>query len=229
MRHGFSAVIEEYARCCSQRLPVLFGLAVIENQLDETAELHLLGRDEMLAREPALLRRARELMPALPFSRLDCLVVDEMGKDISGSGMDTNVIGRKPARRRRGRGPGDHADLRPRPHGGERGQRHRHRRWPTSPRRASSPPIDREATADQRADRDGAGASPGCHWRSTTTRDALAAAYATSGAASPAEFRVAWIRNTLEVGELLVSEALAGDVAGHAGPRGRWKARSRSR
>ena len=44
--------------------------------------------------------------------------------------------------------------------------------------------------------------------------DALAAAYATSGAASAAEFRIAWIRNTLDVGELLVSEALAGEVAG---------------
>ena len=109
------------------RLPVLFGLAIIENQLDETAELHLLGRDEVLAREPALLRRARELMPALRLSRLDCLVVDEMGKDVSGSGMDTNVIGRKPLDGVRGGGPRDHAHLRPRPHPGERGQRPRRR------------------------------------------------------------------------------------------------------
>ena len=45
--------------------------------------------------------------------------------------------------------------------------------------------------------------------------DALGAAYATSGAASPAEFRLAWIRNTLEVEELLVSEALAGEASAH--------------
>ena len=123
VRHGFPAVIDEYAGVLLARLPVLFALAVIENQFDQTAELHLLGRDEVLAREPALLRRACELMPSLPFSRLDCLVVDEMGKDVSGSGMDTNVIGRKPAGDGSRGGTRDHPDRRPRPHPGERGQR----------------------------------------------------------------------------------------------------------
>ena len=193
------------------RLPVLFGLAVIENQLDETAELHLLGRDEMLAREPALLRRARELMPALRLSRLDCLVVDEMGKDISGSGMDTNVIGRKPLDGGAAEGPAITRifvrDLTPASEGNAIGigladfvtTRLIAAVDPEATRinavTAMAPDIARLPLA---FDHDA---------------DALAAAYATSGATSAAEFRMAWIRNTLEVGELLVSEALADELA----------------
>ena len=199
VRHGFSAVIEEYAKVLLDRLPVLFGLAVIENQLDETAELHLLGRDEVLAREPALLRRARELMPALRLSRLDCLVVDEMGKDISGSGMDTNVIGRKPLDGGVAAGPAITRifvrDLTPASEGNALGigaadfvtTRLIDAVDPTATRinavTAMAPDIARLPLA---FDRDA---------------DALAAAYATSGATSVAEFRMAWIRNTLEVGE----------------------------
>jgi hypothetical protein len=211
VRHGFSAVIEECGRALLERLPVLFGLAVIENQLDETAELHLLERDEVLEREPALLRRARELMPALRLSRLDCLVVDEMGKDVSGSGMDTNVIGRK------------------QPAGGAAA-------GPEVTRifvRDITPASDGNALgvgfADFVTTRLAAAVDPEVTMINALTAmapeaarlplafdddvDALAAAYATSGAASMEEFRMAWIRNTLDVGELLVSEALSGEVA----------------
>lgn len=78
-----------------QKLSVLFGLAVIENARGETAEVKALKPEEFLEEEPKLLRRAYELMARLPINAIDLLIVDEMGKDISGTGMDTTIIGRK--------------------------------------------------------------------------------------------------------------------------------------
>jgi hypothetical protein len=211
VRHGFSAVIEEYAKVLLDRLPVLFGLAIIENQLDETAELHLLGRDEVLAREPTLLHRARELMPALRLSRLDCLVVDEMGKDISGSGMDTNVIGRKPLDGCVAEGPAIT------------------RIFVRDLTSASEGNAIGVGLADFVTTRLIAAVDPDATRINALTAmapdvarlplafdddaDALAAAYATSGATSAAECRMVWIRKPLDVGDLLVSDALADELA----------------
>jgi hypothetical protein len=74
---------------------IVGGLAIVENPNDETAELHFFEPEAIgTAAEAEVLRRARALLGALPFDALDVLVVDEMGKNISGTGMDTNVIGR---------------------------------------------------------------------------------------------------------------------------------------
>jgi hypothetical protein len=92
---GLRRLIPEAARLAAQRGLLLGGLAVLENQHDETAEVHGLRPDEVGADpETALLDRARDLMPSIPFGDLDVLVVDRMGKDVSGAGIDTNVVGR---------------------------------------------------------------------------------------------------------------------------------------
>jgi hypothetical protein len=70
------------------------GLAVIENAYHETASVHVLHPDEFYDREKELLETAKEMLPRLPFKDIDVLVVDEIGKNISGVGMDTNVTGR---------------------------------------------------------------------------------------------------------------------------------------
>jgi len=73
----------------------LGGLAIIENAYDRTACVEFLEPHEIAAAgERALQLRAKQLMAALPFPDLDVLVVDEMGKNISGTGMDTNILGR---------------------------------------------------------------------------------------------------------------------------------------
>lgn len=92
---GLREIIPRVARKLVETCPIVGGVAIIENQYGRTAEIHALPAADM-AREPEtkLLERARELMPSLPFDQIDVLVVDEMGKDISGAGMDTNVIGR---------------------------------------------------------------------------------------------------------------------------------------
>lgn len=69
------------------------GLAILEDGLDQTAELHAIPAAELMTREPTLLERHRGYFPRLPIDDLNVLVVDEIGKNFSGTGMDTNVIG----------------------------------------------------------------------------------------------------------------------------------------
>jgi hypothetical protein len=74
---------------------VLGGLAIVENAFDRAAEILLLEPDDIGGPgEAAVLERAKTLMPGIPFDAVDVVVVDQMGKNISGSGLDTNVIGR---------------------------------------------------------------------------------------------------------------------------------------
>lgn len=73
---------------------VLFGVGVVENAYEEIARLEAITPEKIPARESELLVEAARLMPRLPVEALDILFVDEMGKDYSGTGMDTNVLGR---------------------------------------------------------------------------------------------------------------------------------------
>ncbi len=77
-------------------LPIVGGVAIVEDQHDDTAIIEGVPQAGFLHREAELLEIAYDIMPTLPFDEIDVLVVDEQGKDISGQGMDTNVIGRRP-------------------------------------------------------------------------------------------------------------------------------------
>jgi hypothetical protein len=94
IRHGFPAIFKEVLPVIRRALPFFFGVGIIENQYDQTASLHLLEPKDFYEGEKALLQRSREIMPRLPFKQMDILVVDEIGKNISGAGMDPNVTGR---------------------------------------------------------------------------------------------------------------------------------------
>ena len=74
---------------------IFAGLAILEDGFDRTAELHAVAAGDILTREPALLARHLDYFPALPCDELGVLVVAEIGKTFSGTGMDTNVIGRR--------------------------------------------------------------------------------------------------------------------------------------
>ena len=74
--------------------PLVGGIALVENFEEEIGHLEAVPAGSFLDREPALLERAYDEMPTLPVDDVDLLVVDEIGKEISGAGMDTNVIGR---------------------------------------------------------------------------------------------------------------------------------------
>ncbi len=86
--------IVEMGRLALEKLPVIGGLAIVENGYEETAWIEALLPAEMEEGEKKLLQYAAGLLPRLPVQQLDVLIVDEMGKNFSGTGMDTNVIGR---------------------------------------------------------------------------------------------------------------------------------------
>ena len=94
MHLGYERVIRSMAAVLLQNAPVLGGVAILENQFHDTARLLVLPREEIETAEDALLAEARALMPLLPFEEIDLLIVDRIGKNISGAGMDPNVIGR---------------------------------------------------------------------------------------------------------------------------------------
>lgn len=92
--HGFVTTVEAMLPVILDAVPVPGGLAIVENGANEVADIVAIPGDDVLAVEADVLPRARDLLPTLPFDRIDLLVVDTMGKDISGTGMDPNVIGR---------------------------------------------------------------------------------------------------------------------------------------
>lgn len=87
--------IRQVAEVLFVRAPVWAGLAILENATGGVAELVGLRADEIVAREPALLLRSKELGAKIPFHEIDIALVERMGKNISGTGMDCYVIGRK--------------------------------------------------------------------------------------------------------------------------------------
>ncbi len=93
-RLGHESVIRETAKIILGKVPVLFAVAILEDQHHQTHDVRVIRGDEILREEDALFAKSRELLPRLPFPTIANLIVDEIGKEISGSGMDTNVIGR---------------------------------------------------------------------------------------------------------------------------------------
>ncbi len=83
----------EMGECVIESGKIFAGLALLEDGFDRTAELHALQPGDILGHEPSLLERHRNYFPTLPVDDINILVVNEIGKTFSGTGMDTNVIG----------------------------------------------------------------------------------------------------------------------------------------
>ncbi len=219
-RAALSDDLGEIIRRCGRELlrtlPVTFGAAVLENQDHHVCELRLVPAREIELVELLLQTEARALLPGLPLDDVDLLIVDEMGKDISGAGLDPNVIGRtisrwsvqrtRPRIARilvRGLTPGSHGnasglgfvDV-------------------ATPRLVEA--IDFDVTAIN--------AVTACVPEDVrlpltlpTERDAVAAALATVRPHSLEDVRIVHIANTSEVGRLLVSEGCLSALAGRDG------------
>jgi hypothetical protein len=91
---GYESVMLEVSEFVLGKLPRVYGLALIEDSYHHLAEIAPLKGPEIIELEPALLRKAREWMPSLPFREIDVLILDQIGKNISGAGMDPNITGR---------------------------------------------------------------------------------------------------------------------------------------
>ncbi len=93
--YPFDELIPATAKMVIETGKILGGLALIENAYHETAEIVFVPAQDIPEKEPELLNRAKNYMPSLPVESADVLVLDFIGKDISGVGMDPNIIGRR--------------------------------------------------------------------------------------------------------------------------------------
>ncbi|MDI7260554.1 MAG: lactate racemase domain-containing protein [Thermodesulfobacteriota bacterium] len=213
VHYGYREVIPEIGRIILERLPILLGVGIVENIYDETAMVQAIPPSQFLVEEKRLLAEAKRLMARLPFDKMDVLIVDEMGKNISGTGMDTNVIGRimfigekEPERPRITRIVV--LNLTDESHGNAVGigladyttQRLLEKMdpWATSINAitAMTPEKGRIPIVLK------------------TDKEAMEAALNTIGAVDPEKARVVHIKNTLEIGELDISEAFMREVEG---------------
>ncbi len=95
MNYSFGQIVRSVAKEVLDKCRIVAGLAIVENAYDQTAKLAAIPPESFEEEEKELLVLAKKLMPRLPFETADILTIDEIGKNISGSGMDTNVVGRK--------------------------------------------------------------------------------------------------------------------------------------
>ncbi len=94
VRISYVRAIQAIARVLFARLPIRGGLAILEDKTNRVRRIEAVPAEAVFEREPELLREAQRHHATLPFERLDVLLVDEIGKEISGAGFDTKVIGR---------------------------------------------------------------------------------------------------------------------------------------
>jgi hypothetical protein len=204
---SFPEIIDSVSTRVLEKCPIRFGLAILENAYDETAHLELVPAAGFKVREPELLNQARAWLPRLPFDHADLLIVDQIGKDISGAGMDTNVVGRK---------YNDHVaapNETPKIH-------HIYVRSLSKGTKGNATGIGIaefcRTQAVEQMDREvtwincltGGHATAGMiplHW--PTDRQILAAAIGQCGLKSPAQADWLWIRDTLHLEEVLCSES----------------------
>jgi hypothetical protein len=94
MIYGYPHIILSAAEQILDTGKIMFGVAIVENGYAQTAKIKITSAHDIIDQEKKLLRIAKQLSPRLPFEAVDLLIIDEMGKDISGSGFDTKVVGR---------------------------------------------------------------------------------------------------------------------------------------
>lgn len=90
---GLKKYIKKFAHVILQKAPILCGIGIIENAYEKTHTIKAANPDEFETIEKKLLKWCKDLLPSLPAKKIDLLIIEEMGKDISGTGMDTNIVG----------------------------------------------------------------------------------------------------------------------------------------
>lgn len=214
VERGYEAVIREVGDALWERLPVVGALGLVENGHDQTIAIGGVRREQHEEDEAALLEQAKASFGYLPFDRLHILMVDAIGKNISGAGMDPNVTGTDSAKTHR---PPDRPSilrilvrgLTPESHGNAAGIG----QADFALERCLAA-VDWEATATNVV----IAASPESGRRPLsypTDAAMLEAALLTTGPNRPESLRLVRIENTLRVDDLLVSEPLLGECRDH--------------
>lgn len=215
-KYGFETALRAISTRVLASGKILCGVALIENELHQLAEVRAAFPDRVFSQEEEALKVARQLVPRIPFPEIDLLIVDEMGKNISGTGMDTKVIGR---------------GVEPVP--------------PEAPRIRAI--YTRDLTPETEGNAAGVGLADLIHDRlygkidyqktfintrislnlplaripmhSPSDRDALDFVLGYLGSPEPDKQRLAWIRNTLALDRIAVSQNLAREAASLKGWR----------
>jgi hypothetical protein len=91
---GYHRILPEAGKLIVEKTNIVMGLALLENAHHKTSKIHALLPGEFYEMEKQLLEKSKDLLPRLPFKEIDVLVIEEIGKNISGVGMDTNVTGK---------------------------------------------------------------------------------------------------------------------------------------
>ncbi len=211
---GYEEVIREVGDALWSRLPIAGAIGVVENGHDRTVRIGGIRPDSHETDEAALLAYSKEVFGYLPTDRLDILVLDELGKNISGAGMDPNVTGTDCAKVHR---PPDKPfiqrilvrGLTPESHGNASGLG-----MADFALRRCLDAVDWHATAINVVIA-AAPESGRCPLVCETDREMLEAACMTTGATPAGQLRVIRARSTLHVDDLLVSEALWDEVRAH--------------
>lgn len=92
--YGLKNIIPQAAKLIIEKAPIIQGIGIVENGFDETMEIKFSPPEHIITTENQLLKKCKEVFPSLPCENIDVCLVQEMGKNISGTGLDTNVIGR---------------------------------------------------------------------------------------------------------------------------------------
>ncbi len=92
--YGLKNIIPKAAELIIEKTPVIQGIGILENGYDQTMDIVFCTPEDILNTDKKLLNKCKQVFPSLPCDKIDVAIVQEMGKNISGTGMDTNVIGR---------------------------------------------------------------------------------------------------------------------------------------
>lgn len=215
-KYGFEKVIRSMSAVALSSGKVLAGLAVVENELHQICAVRAARPEGVVAQEEEALALARRLVPRIPIDKLQLLIVDELGKNISGTGMDTKTIGRGVELL-----PGEAPEIRliyvrdltPESEGNAAGigfadiiherlyRKIDFEKTYINARISLNPPAVRLPIP------------------SPSDCEALWLALGHLGSPDPEEQRVVWIRNTLNLNRIAVSKSLAREAGSRAGWR----------
>ncbi|MHC4138243.1 MAG: nickel pincer cofactor-dependent isomerase, group 22 [Planctomycetota bacterium] len=214
MKHTFDQVVESALPIVLSKLSVLFGLAIVENAYGDIADIRAIMSKDFIREEPKLKKEAFKLMAKLPFRNVDLLIIDNIGKDISGTGMDTNIIGRKD--QSSSKIPGADAgisrifvrDLTPNSHGNACGIGLADFTTRRLVNKINFPKTYINCITALRPE----GAKIPMTFE--CDKDALDAAISTCGLENADDIRIVWIKSTLDLEKIIVSEGYLEDLHG---------------
>lgn len=210
--HMLSKAVEEGGKIVLNTAPVVLGIAILEDAYEQTRKIVAVRPEDFFETEKNLLNEARVYLPGLPVPDLDVLIVDQIGKNFSGTGMDTNVIGRL---RIQGVPEPDSPrikrivvlDVAPEAHGNAYGIGLADFTTERLVRKLDRNSIYLNALTSTFVQRAMVPMTLPCD------RDAVEAALRSLGTVTPAEARIIRIYNTLHLSEMLVSENIYEEVS----------------